>query len=436
MEKARLFSQNGYNTVIKSKKDSFRIFRFLAGEGKVVGMNKQSLRLLVLCIGCFSFFALSGCVVEEVGGYGYKCNDNGVCQQGLECYEGRCVQYEQLRQAEGSGTEGNSCNSDGTCNFSDLICCRSNDAYNLKCVDPSLCNWNESDDNPSTGGDEDIVEESEEEVEEEADDTTTNKYNIEWVSISGGDFMMGPSPNDPRIDDEFIDITVRELPRHTVNVPSFELMRLEVTNTQYALFLGDNKTNSCLDEDCIDLDNPRIVHNETSNHWAANESYGNHPIRLVTWFGAKAFCEAAGGRLPSEAEWEYAARAETTTSYICGDEPDCLSDIACWNQAQTTDCCSVGLYDPNNFGLSDMLGNVSEWVEDCIDYKLDYNNYPSDGSARTSCSSNPERIHRGGSWDPPEHISLPETLLVSYRGKQFPNDPSIYIGFRCARDVE
>ena len=120
-------------------------------------MKQRSLLKFVAWIGWFAAIALSGCTVDEVGGYGYKCTDQGVCQVGLQCYEGRCVKAEAINDATGSGTEGNDCNADGTCNFSDLICCESDDEYNGKCVQASLCTWTGA---VVSGGDEDTEDDS------------------------------------------------------------------------------------------------------------------------------------------------------------------------------------------------------------------------------------------------------------------------------------
>ncbi len=367
-------------------------------------MGKRNLLFTTFFIGCFSFNALFACsATDDVNEY---------------------------------GNEGKSCNPDDTCNLPDLICCKNDNAYHGKCVRASLCY--SIDFNPnSNGGDLDIVdiEEDEEEVD---DDTTTDDFNLKWVSIPEGDFMMGKSINDTRDESDYY--VRRELPRHTVHVPAFELMQFEVTNAQYAKFLNTIGNNTCLDKDCVDLENIKFrLTLNIDDTWSVSGSYIDRPITLVTWYGAKAFCEKIGGRLPSEAEWEYAARAETTTNYLCGNQPSCLDDIACWDQSNTLDCCTMGQYEPNSFRLFDMSGNVAEWVEDCEDF--DYDRTPTDGSAYygKKCNDYKQRIVRGGSWSPFEnhYDHDPETcLLTSYRDFSYPFSMSTSIGFRCARNLE
>jgi len=147
----------------------------------------------------------------------------------------------------------------------------------------------------------------------------------------------------------------------------------------------------------------------------SHPSYNEYPVVGVTWKQATAFCfwrtnnsdyyqgrpgkkdQKIDGiyRLPTEAEWEYAARGLSTTIYPWGNSDDELSNHA-WFSANTDATNPAGQKRPNEFGLHDMLGNVWEWTQDC--WNPNYINAPSDGSAWISneCS---ERVLRGGSWD-------------------------------------
>ena len=164
---------------------------------------------------------------------------------------------------------------------------------------------------------------------------------------------------------------------------------------------------------------------------------GAQPVINVNWNEAQAYAawlSAQTGntyRLPSEAEWEYAARAGMTTTYSWDNEigenrANCVGCGSEWDNRQTA---PVGSFAANAFGLFDMHGNVWEWVEDC--YVNTYTDAPSDGSARTSgCGANVRAVVRGGSWS-----SLPRSLRSANRGSSSPSDRINTDGFRLVRDL-
>jgi len=208
---------------------------------------------------------------------------------------------------------------------------------------------------------------------------------IEWISISAGSFMMGCSPGDGQC---FGD----ENPRHSVNVNGFQIMETEVTQDLYRKGIGNNPSNfSSCGNDC--------------------------PVEQVSWNEAKEFCKKVGGRLPTEAEWEYAARAGTETKYYCGDNEGCLGNIAWYDENSGKKTHPVKQKQPNAWGLYDMLGHVWEWGEDC--YSKGYNESP-------DCSL---RVLRGGSW-----YSDARYARVSHRNRFLPDNRDSDIGFRCVRD--
>ena len=162
---------------------------------------------------------------------------------------------------------------------------------------------------------------------------------------------------------------------------------------------------------------------------------GNKPVINTSWEEAQAYTawlsRMAGQpyRLLTEAEWEYAARAGTTSTYYWGDaigkgNANCDGCGGKWDNQQTS---PVGSFKPNAFGLYDMAGNVWQWVQDC--YHADYNGAPTDGSAwiKGDCS---RRVNRGGSW-----YSYSRPLRSAARVRGFPGNRDYGLGFRIGRDL-
>ena len=161
---------------------------------------------------------------------------------------------------------------------------------------------------------------------------------------------------------------------------------------------------------------------------------GNHPINCVTWDQARAYCQSVGKDLPTEAQWEYAARgAVTEPVYPWGMQaPD--DTRLCWNGGAENNMgtCPVGHYPAAAFGLFDMAGNVWEWTRDC------FASYDPGGAALSdpgvpfapTCSS-ADRVYRGGGWG--------DSYAVYVRAAfRYGSDPSLQgddLGFRCARGL-
>jgi formylglycine-generating enzyme required for sulfatase activity len=226
-----------------------------------------------------------------------------------------------------------------------------------------------------------------------------------WILVPGGTFLMGCSPNDS-------DCWSSEKPAHMVTVSAFDVLETEVTEAQYEMVTG--KIQSC----DIDASGP------------------NSPVECIDWFEARAFCEAVGGRLCTEAEWEYAARGGTTTTYHCGDGVGCVDGVAWYGSNSGGHKHEVKQKAPNGFGLYDMSGNVWEWVEDCW-----HKNYDLDGDGEGDWEvGNPDwsencgtsRVSRGGS----ANSGDVRTLRVSNRLADPPSAVYGDAGGRCCRSPE
>ena len=223
----------------------------------------------------------------------------------------------------------------------------------------------------------------------------------EQVLIRGGEFLMG---NEEEGDHN---------PVHIVYIDSFYLDVCEVTNAQYVVFCTETE-------------------HKLPEFWGMEEfhcgpDYSNHPVVGVSWGDARAYAEWAGKRLPTEAEWEYAARGGLVgMNYPNGAELD--STMANHTvQGVATGTVRVGSYPPNGYGLYDMAGNVVEWVFDY--YQEDY--------YATSPEKNPTgpekgkfRVIRGGGWH-----SGPSCNRTYFRNALRSSWVDIAVGFRCARDV-
>ena len=268
----------------------------------------------------------------------------------------------------------------------------------------------------------------------------------EMVVIPAGEFMMGSLYGG-----EYGEPQDTESPMHGVRVGRFALGRYEVTRQEYAAFVEatGHRSHAC-----------RVFH--PGHGWTSHDDaswqrpgFGQesrHPVVCVSWEDAQTYVRwlgqetGASYRLPSEAEWEYAARGGTTTHRYWGNasSSQCeyangadeaaakridsdLGVVACDDGAAYT--APVGSYSANGFGLRDMLGNVWEWVEDC--WYGDYVGAPSDGTAWTRGGDCGRRVVRGGSW-----YNDDVSLRASARGRYRVGDRSYIAGFRVARTLD
>ena len=231
----------------------------------------------------------------------------------------------------------------------------------------------------------------------------------QMVVIPAGTFMMGsPASEEGRSD--------REGPRHEVTLESFAMGVTEVTFDEWEACVRDGGCNGYRPDD---------------EGWGR----GSRPVIYMSWEDARAYVrwlsESTGAayRLPSESEWEYAARAGTTTPFHTGTTISTDQANYGWHRRGTT---PAGTFAPNAFGLYDVHGNVWEWVEDC--YHYNYSGAPSDGTAWTRGGNCRRLILRGGSWsvDPRDLRSATRISFTSFTSGARVSDA----GFRVSRTLD
>jgi formylglycine-generating enzyme required for sulfatase activity len=222
---------------------------------------------------------------------------------------------------------------------------------------------------------------------------------VEWVRIPAGTFQMGCiSTEGPRRCD------ADEYPRHAVTITRpFDMMATEVTARMFRAFT------------------PLI---EEQPAWSMSP---DQPVAIVTWDDAVKFCKAVGGRLPTEAEWEYAARGgRAGTVYPWGDQaPDDRPGAANGAAFEGDSPRAVKTFRANGFGLYDMAGNVWEWVNDWYSVLG-----PEPVKDPRGGEGGGFRVVRGGSYG--DDMG---NLRVSNRNPNRPGSRNVNVGFRCARDV-
>lgn len=231
--------------------------------------------------------------------------------------------------------------------------------------------------------------------------------NLELVYIPAGTLTVG-SPNSEKGRDP------DESPQTEITLAPFWIGKYPITQAQYAAMIGENPS-----------------------YFAGDDL----PVESVSWNDAIKFCEAISQklgqefRLPSEAQWEYACRAGTTTPFAFG--PTLTTDVSNYNGSYTyaqepegqfrNRTSPVGSFSPNAFGLYDMHGLVWEWCQD--DYQADLSQLPSDGSPWVNEEeTNPRKSRRGGSWDGP-----PETCRSANRLFNLAENSYNFIGFRVIK---
>lgn len=385
--------------------------------------------MVLLACGANSPLPNTGLEPIEVGKAGGACYGNGTCNEGLECDDWVCVdeggddaelQEDETADAGGDvgtdsdvdgdvqGTEGRA-SGDVETDSGEGVEVEAGDTAEVEAGPVCGCEGKECGDDgcgascgTCAAGWQECV----------AGQCAVIPAPVDWRPVAGGTFNMGCSPGDTFCKED-------EFPVHEVKLTSFEMMASEVTVWQWLEVYGELP-------EC-----------------AGQDDGLDHPVGCMEWVDAKFFCEAVGGRLPTEAEWEYAARGKTTTRFYCGDDPDCLDDIAWGEWSEGYGLEWVGLKEvmgkvPNVYGLYDMFGNVREWTGDY------YAKYPSAYQENPSVSQGTNRVSRGGSLvEGVLGMTGVKTMSVSTRlplptlGVEYPGEypaANVYQGFRCVRD--
>jgi formylglycine-generating enzyme required for sulfatase activity len=239
----------------------------------------------------------------------------------------------------------------------------------------------------------------------------------DMVAIPAGTFTMGRD-----------DGPADERPAHRMALAAFLIDRYPVTNSGYAGFLNAAGTHNQQGERLFDFDDPDARVQHLGGKWAAHPGHEKHPVVEVTWAGARDYCAWAGGRLPTEAEWEKAARGSDTRRYPWGDAPPDRKRAqfsARFNEMAPVDAFAPGA---SPYGVQDMAGNAWEWVSSA------YRPYPYDArDGREDPKTGPVRGTRGGG-----HDSSASEITTTQRGRALSRNPASghhNIGFRCAKDA-
>jgi formylglycine-generating enzyme required for sulfatase activity len=223
------------------------------------------------------------------------------------------------------------------------------------------------------------------------------------VYVPGGTFPMGSGEDDP-------EAVPDELPQHMVTLDGFWIDRTEVTNAQFVQFLNDQGNRGAQGVRMIVLDQGYAQISQAGDQFVTTQAALERPVVMVTWHGAASYCEWAGGRLPGEAEWEYAARGPQGNRYPWGNAPP-TCDLANYGT-----CIGVPAQVGSRpagaswCGALDMAGNVWEWVTDWFGPYTDQSQENPTGPA-----SGDVPVLRGGGWHSPHW-----EIRTAYRQHELP----------------
>ncbi|MEM9933623.1 MAG: formylglycine-generating enzyme family protein [Bacteroidota bacterium] len=252
-----------------------------------------------------------------------------------------------------------------------------------------------------------------------------NDINLQqYVFVGGGDYIMGDSKT-----------TNNGYTPHRVRVKSFYIDKYEVTNLEFCAFLNDTPDKPDYLTDWLHVNNEHCRIKVIGDTYVVDPFFSDDPAVCVSWEGAIAYARWADKRLPTEAEWEYAARGgilgKKSFTYAGSNQAD---EVAWYRENAAFSTHQVGRKEANPLGLYDMSGNVWEW---CADFYQPEYMLMREGKTHLA-RINPKgpqtgthRVIRGGSW-----LEGPQTLSPAYRGYGDPLNGQADIGFRCVKDFE
>lgn len=273
------------------------------------------------------------------------------------------------------------------------------------------------------------------------------------VTVQGGTYQMGTTPNE--VAEAVQQCTIRDegsclaaygedsYPAHQVVMDSFQIEQTEVTFEQYVAFLNselmgpNSHRNGCGGFPCIETLNENqanaVITFDSANYGLAAPITATYPVYGVTWYGAQAYCQALGRRLPTEAEWERAARGDDGRVYPWGDD---------WNEALAKTSrprteagpVPVGTYPLGRspYSALDLAGNVAEWVADWYSpfyYQEAFQQQPLSNPPGPAVGT--EKVVRGGSWP-----DVPFFSRSVHRQSRVPTAVEPWLGFRCAATIQ
>jgi len=222
-----------------------------------------------------------------------------------------------------------------------------------------------------------------------------------------------------------------EKPAHKVKLSDFYISKYEITNAEYVIFL--NSEGNKLENNTLWINTKGKWNNITcritkkDNKFIVEKGFGNYPVNFVSWYGANAYCKWKGGRLPTEAEWEYAAYGGTPVK-TCGRMSKKhanninIDSLAWYKSNSKRNLYPVGLKIPNKLGIYDMQGSLWEWCADW--YNEDY--YKKKEKKNPKCTKKADfKVIKGGSW-----ANDKKMLRISNRNGRNPNSNKVNIGFR------